>query len=129
MFVERSDILTEKITFGTTNVTPKRILENTESLQITFESDLTYQQIKSLLSSNDNTKVITYTRESEGQAPYTQDYMGYTELEPTIGVGEGKYTVTLKQPNLEQKYDELDAYCKQLKSNMEYLAMCSEVEL
>lgn len=126
---ERSDILTEKITFGTTNVIPKRILENSESLQITFDSALTYEQIKTLLSSKDNTKVITYTRESEGQVPYTHDYTGYTELDPTIGVGECKYTVTLNQPNLEQKYDELNVYCKQLKSNMEYLAMCSEVEL
>lgn len=121
--------MTEKITFGTTNVTPKRILENSESLQITFESTLTYEQIKALLASKDNTKIITYTRESDGQTPYTNDYIGYTELEPTIGVGEGKYTVILNRPNLEQKYDELDAYCKQLKSNMEYLAMCSEVEL
>lgn len=111
----------EKITFGTTNVTPIRILENSEYLQITFESTLTYEQIKTLLTSKDNTKVITYTRESEGQVPYTHDYTGYTELDPTIGVGECKYTVTLNQPNLEQKYVELKAENEQLRADKEAL--------
>ncbi|WP_167957973.1 hypothetical protein [Anaerosporobacter faecicola] len=106
----------EKITFGTTNVTPKRILENSESLTITFESSLTYEQIKTLLSNKDNTRVITYTRDSEGQTPYTHNYNGYTVLQPTIGVGEGEYTVTLNQPNLQQKYDELKEENEQLKA-------------
>ena len=72
----------EKITFGTTNVTPKRILENSESLSITFISDLTYEQIKALLSNLDNTNVITYTRESEGQVPYTNEYKGSRSYSP-----------------------------------------------
>lgn len=108
--------MTEKITFGTTNVTPKRILENSESLTITFVSDMTYEQVKTLLSNKENTNVITYTRESDGQVPYANDYKGYTVLQPTIGVGEGEYTVTLNQPNLQQKYEELKAENEQLKA-------------
>lgn len=111
----------EKITFGTTNVTPKRILENSESLTITFISDLTYEQIKALLSNIDNTNVITYTRESEGQVPYTNEYKGYTVLQPTIGVGTNEYTVTLNQPNLQEKYEELKAENEQLRADKEEL--------
>lgn len=113
--------MTEKITFGTTNVTPKRILENSDSLTITFTSDLTHEQIKALLSNIDNTNVITYTRESDGQTPYTHNYTGYTVLQPTIGVGEGEYTVTLNQPNLQQKYEELKVVNEQLIADKEAL--------
>lgn len=113
--------MTEKITFGTTNVTPKRILENSESLTITFVSDMTYEQVKTLLSNIDNTKVVTYTRESDAQTPYTHNYTGYTVLQPTIGVGEGEYTVTLNQPNLQEKYNELKAENEQLRADKEEL--------
>lgn len=109
--------MTEKITFGTTSVTPKRILENSESLTITFTSELSFEQVKTLLSNADNTKIITYTRESDGQVPYTHNYTGYTVLQPTIGVGEGEYTITLNQPNLQQKYEELKAENEQLKAD------------
>ncbi|WP_455715324.1 hypothetical protein [Anaerosporobacter sp.] len=113
--------MTEKITFGTTNATPKRILENSESLTITFTSDLTYEQIKTLLSNKENTSAITYTRESEGQVPYTNDYKGYTILQPTIGVGDNEYTVTLNQPNLQEKYEELKAENEKLSIEKEEL--------
>jgi FtsZ-binding cell division protein ZapB len=78
---------------------------------------LTYEQIKALLSNIDNTNVITYTRESDGQVPYTHNYTGYTILQPTIGVGEGEYTITLNQPNLQQKYEELRAENEHLKAD------------
>ena len=111
----------EKITFGTTNVTPKRILENSESLTITFLSDLTHEEIKTLLSNIDNTNVITYTRESEGQAPYTNEYKGYTSLQPTIGVGDGEYTVTLNQPDLSEQVESLKVENEQLRADKEAL--------
>lgn len=104
----------EKITFGTTNVTPKRILESSQSLTITFLSNLKYEEIKTLLSSNDNTSVITRTVETEGKDPYIQSYKGYTSLQPTIGVGEGEYTVTLSQPDLAEQIKSLKIENEQL---------------
>ena len=111
----------EKITFGTTNVTPKRILENSESLTITFVSDMTYEQVKILLSNKDNTNVITYTRESDGQVPYMNDYKGYTSLQPTIGVGDGEYTVTLNQPDLAEQLESIKAENEKLVKEKEVL--------
>lgn len=113
--------MTEKITFGTTNVTPKRILESSQSLTITFLSNLKYEEIKTLLSSNDNTGVITRTVETEGKDPYIQSYKGYTSLQPTIGVGEGEYTVTLNQPNLSEQVESLKAENGQLRADKEAL--------
>lgn len=104
----------EKITFGTTNVTPKRILESSQSLTITFLSNLKYEEIKTLLSSNDNTGVITRTVETEGKDPCIQSYKGYTSLQPTIGVGEGEYTVTLNQPDLAEQIKSLKIENEQL---------------
>lgn len=114
----------EKITFGTTNVIPKRILENSESLTITFVSDMTYEQVKILLSNKENTNVITYTRETDGQTPYTNDYKGYTVLQPTIGVGTNEYTVTLNQPNLQDKYDELKEEKEELEQRVKLTEDC-----
>lgn len=114
----------EKITFGTTNVIPKRILENSEYLTITFVSDMTYEQVKILLSNKENTNVITYTRETDGQTPYTNDYKGYTVLQPTIGVGTNEYTVTLNQPNLQDKYDELKSEKEELEQRVKLTEDC-----
>lgn len=113
--------MTEKITFGTTNVTPKRILENSQSLTITFLSNLTYEEVKSLLSNEDNTSVVTRTVESEGKEPYIQSYKGYTSLQPTIGVGDGEYTVTLNQPDLAGQVETLKAKNEQLVKEKETL--------
>lgn len=53
--------------------------------------------------------------------PYTNDYKGYTVLQPTIGVGLNEYTVTLNQPDLQEKYEELKAENEQLRADKEEL--------
>lgn len=98
----------EKITFGTTNVIPKRILENSQSLTITFLSNMTYEEVKSLLSNKDNTEVVTYTRETKGQEPYTNSYKDYTSLQPIV-VGDGEYTITLNKSSLSEQVESLKA--------------------